>query len=245
MLNCPERTLSGTNLFSTRRDETENISDPDILRQQLVSLEEEIVQAAQPGHGQPERNSWTEHVVTQLLKKRATILNRMFALHCTEGEVCRFEKVNDALLRMTNRFYDEHQHLRRQLDQLPDMEEPSVGRLALFAQLNYCHDFEEPQLYAMEEDNFYGSRWNEMLEAIDSISKMDAHSWQDDERNNLDDGQTWAEGPLCIPQLEHICVCYLTHALCTRLPFSIPDLLRMTTYTCERTMWEVTEAKIE
>ena len=225
----------------TRQNGTENISDPDILRQKLVSLEEEIVRVAQPGLGQLERNSWTEG----LLKERATILNRMFALHCTEGEVRRFEKVNDALLKMTNRFHAEHQHLRRQLDQLPDMGEPSVGRLALFAQLNYCHDFEEPQLYAMEEDNFYGSRWNEMLEAIDSISKMDAHSWQDDERNNLDDGQTWAEGPLCIPQLEHICVCYLTHALCTHLPYSIPDLLRMTTYTCERTMWEVTEAKIE
>ena len=238
--------LSWENLLKhTRRDETENISDPDILRQQLVSLEEEIVQAAQPGHGQQERNSWTEHVVTQLLKKRATILNRMFALHCTEGEVCRFEKVNDALLKMTNRFYDEHQHLRHQLDRLPNMGEPSVGRFALFAQLNYCHDFEEPQLYAMEEDNFYGSRWNEMLEAIDSLSKPDAHCWQDDEVNNLDDGQTWAEGPLCIPQLEHVCVCYLAHALCTHLPYSIPDLLRMTTYTCERTMWEVAEAKIE
>ena len=238
--------LSWENLLKhTRRDATENISDPDILRQQLVSLEEEIVQAAQPGHGQLERNSWTEHVVTQLLKKRATIINRMFALHCTEGEVCRFEKVNDALLRMTNRFYAEHQHLRRQLDQLPDMGEPGVGRLTLFSQLNYCHDIEKPQLYAMAEDNFYGSRWNEMLEAIDSISKMDAHSWQDDERNNLDDGQTWAEGPLCIPQLEHICVCYLTHALCMHLPYSIPDLLRMTTYTCEHTMWKVARAKIE
>ena len=42
--------------------------------------------------------------------------------------------------------------------------------------------------------------------------------------------RTWAEGPLRIPQLDHLCVCYAVHALCTHMRYSIPDLLRMTTY---------------
>ena len=41
---------------------------------------------------------------------------------------------------------------------------------------------------------------------------------------------TRAEGPLRIPQFDHLCVCYAVHALCTHMRYSIPDLLRMTTY---------------
>ena len=227
------------------RNNLKHLTDTDFLRQELASTEEEIISLTHPFDGRIEPNSSVEKKVSQLLKDRAGILNRMFELHCTGNEVRRFEKVNDALLKMMNRFYAEHQRLRQQLDQLPDMEEPNVGKLSLFSEINYCHDFGELQLFVMAEDGFYGSRWNEMLWAIDSISKPDAHAWHDDDRNKLDDGQTWAEGPLCIPQLEHICVCYLTHALCTHLPYSIPDLLRMTTYFCERTMWEMAEVKIE
>ena len=42
--------------------------------------------------------------------------------------------------------------------------------------------------------------------------------------------RTRAEGHLRIPQLDHLCVCYAVHALCTHMHYSIPDLLRMTTY---------------
>lgn len=72
----------------------------------------------------------------------------------------------------------------------------------------------------------------------------EAHTIHNGESNKLDDGFTWAEGPLRIPQFEHICVCYLVHAFCTHLRYSIPDLLRMTTYICERSMWEMSEAEI-
>ena len=39
--------------------------------------------------------------------------------------------------------------------------------------------------------------------------------------NDMDDGSTWAEGPLRNPKLEHIIVCHALHALCTHMNWSI------------------------
>ena len=220
------------------------ISDTDTLHRMLAAKEEEILRMAKPFDGDLDWDTPTEKVLDQMLVERACILNRMFELHCTEAEVRRFEHVNEALLKMMNRFHEEQQQLNRQLDMLPDIGEHSANRFHLTGEINYCHDYEDPKLFPMEEDAFYGSHWNEMLWAVSSLSRMDAHTIHNGESNKLDDGQTWAEGPLRIPQFEHICVCYLVHALCTHLRYSIPDLLRMTTYTCERSMWEMSKAEI-
>ena len=220
------------------------MSDTDTLRKMLAANEKEILRVAKPFNGDLDWDTPTEEVLDRLLEERVCILNRMFELHCTEAEVHRFEYVNEALLKMMNRFHEEQQQLRQQLDMLPDIGEHSANRFHLIGEINYCHDYEDPKLFPMEEDAFYGSHWNEMLWAVSSLSRMDAHTIHNGESNYLDDGQTWAEGPLRIPQFEHICVCNLVHALCTHLHYSIPDLLRMTTYTCERSMWEMSEAEI-
>lgn len=221
------------------------ISDTDTLHRMLAAKEDEILRMAKPFDGDLDWDTPTEKVLDQMLEERACILNRMFELHCTEAEVRRFEHVNDALLKMMNRFHEEQQQLQKQLDMLPDIGEHGANRLYLIGEINYCHDYEDPKIFPMEEDAFYGSHWNEMLWAVSSLSRMDAHTIHNGESNHLDDGQTWAEGPLRIPQFEHICVCYLVHALCTHLRYSIPDLLRMTTYICERSMWEMSEADVD
>lgn len=221
------------------------ISDTDTLRKMLVATEDEILLIAKPFDGNLDWDTHTEEVLDRLLETRSCILNRMFELHCTEAEVRRFEHVNEALLKMMNRFHREQQQLQRQLDMLPDIGEHSANRFHLRGEINYCHDYEDPKLFPMEEDAFYGSRWNEMLWTISSLSRMDAHTIHEGESNHFDDGQTCAEGPLRIPQFEHICVCYLVHALCTHLRYSIPDLLRMTTYICERSMWEMSEGTVD
>lgn len=222
----------------------QRITDLDLLRTKLSTTEGEILREAKPFNGDLDWDTPTKEVLDRLLEERVCILNRMFELHCTEAEVRRFEHVNEALLKMINRFHEEQQQLNRQLDMLPDIGEHSANRFHLIGEINYCHDYEDPKLFPMEEDAFYESHWNEMLWVVSSLSRMDVHTIHNGESNKLDDGQTWAEGPLCIPQFEHICVCYLVHALCTHLRYSIPDLLRMTTYTCERSMWEMSEAEI-
>ena len=229
----------------TLKQNIQGISDMDKLRTMLASTEGEILHVAKPFNGNLDWDTYTGKMLDRMLEERACILNRMFEMHCTEAEVRRFEHVNDALLKMMNRFHEEQQQLQKQLDMLPDIGEHGANRLYLIGEINYCHDHEDPKIFPMEEDAFYGSHWNEMLWTVSSLSRMDAHTIHGGDSNKLDDGQTWAEGPLCIPQFEHICVCYLVHALCTHLRYSIPDLLRMTTYICERSMWEMSEGKIE
>ena len=228
----------------TLKQNIHGISDTDKLRAMLATTEEEILRVAKPFDGDLDWKTSTGKMLDWMLEERACILNRMFELHCTEAEVRRFEHVNEALLKMTNRFYEEQQQLQNQSDLLPNTGEHSANRFHLRGEINYCHDYEDPKLFPMEEDAFYGSHWNEMLWAVSSLSQMDAHTIHNGDSNKLDDGQTWAEGPLRIPQFEHICVCYLVHALCTHLHYSIPDLLRMTTYICERSMWELSEEEI-
>lgn len=244
--NLPDLQLSCLmwDIARNMRDNIQEISDSDKLRKMLAATENEILRVAKPFDGDLDWDTPTGKVLDRLLEERACILNRMFELHCTEAEVRRFEHVNEALLNMMNRFHEEQQQLNRQLDMLPDIGEHSANRFHLIGEINYCHDYEDPKLFQMEEDAFYGSHWNEMLWAVSSLSRMDAHTIHNGESNYLDDGQTWAEGSLRIPQFEHICVCYLVHALCTHLRYSIPDLLRMTTYTCERSMWELSKGEI-
>lgn len=229
----------------TLKQNIQGISDTDKLRAMLATTEGEILREAKPFDGDLDWKTSTGKMLDWMLEERACILNRMFELHCTKAEVRRFEHVNEALLKMMNRFHEEQQQLNRQLDMLPDIGEHSANRFHLIGEINYCHDYENPKLFPMEEDAFYGSHWNEMLWVVSSLSRMDAHTIHNGESNKLDDGQTWAEGPLRIPQFEHICVCYLVHALCTHLRYSIPDLLRMSTYICERSMWELSEAEVD
>ena len=54
--------------------------------------------------------------------------------------------------------------------------------------------------------------------------------------NTLDDGTTWAEGWIRHPKLEHLCVCYATHALITHSGYSIPDFLRLNTFEVKVTV---------
>ena len=229
----------------TLQQNIQELSDTDTLRKMLASTENEIIRVSKPFEGNLEWDSPTWRLLDRMLDERACILNQMFKLHCTEAEVRRFEHVNEALLKMMNRFHEEQQQLVRQLDMLPDIGEHGANRLHLKGEINYCHDHEEPNLFQMEEDAFYGSHWNEMLWAISSLSRIDIHTIHNGESNKLDDGLTWAEEPLRIPQFEHICICYLVHAICTHLHYSIPDLLRMTTYTCERSMWDMSEGTVD
>ena len=244
--NLPDLQLSCLmwDIARNMRDNIQEISDSDKLRKMLAATENDILRVAKPFDGDLDCDTSTGKVLDRLLEERACILNRMFELHCTEAEVRRFEHVNEALLNMMNRFHEEQQQLNRQLDMLPDIGEHSANRFHLIGEINYCHDYEDPKIFPMEEDAFYGSHWNEMLWAVSSLSRMDAHTIHNGESNKLDDGYTWAEGPLRIPQFEHICVCYLVHAFCTHLRYSIPDLLRMSTYICERSMCELSEGEI-
>lgn len=204
----------------------ENKDNIDQLRNRLQECEDYILRIAKPFKGYWDKA--TEEVISDHLRTRQWILDEMFEKHATEAEVRRFEVVNERLLALTKQLNEHHRTLREQMSAIHTL---SGEPFELETTLLYSHNEEDPQLFEMEEDAFYGSRWNEMLWVIGENSRLDDIGWCcGDHICDLDDGQTWAEGPLCIPQLDHICICYAVHALCTHMHYSIPDLLRMTTY---------------
>lgn len=205
------------------QEQKDNISQ---LRKRLQDCEDYILRIAKPFDGYWDKA--TEEVIGDHLGTRKWILDEMFEKHATEAEVRRFEVVNERLLALTKQLNEHHRTLQEQMSAIHNLGgEP----FELETTLLYSHNDDNPQLFTMEEDAFYGSRWNEMLWVICQNSRMDDIGWCcGGHICDLDDGQTWAEGPLRIPQLDHLCVCYAVHALCTHMRYSIPDLLRMTTY---------------
>jgi len=198
----------------------------DQLRKRLQDCEDYILRIAKPFDGYWDKA--TEEVIDDHLGTRQWILDEMFEKHATEAEVRRFEVVNERLLVLTRQLNERHRMLQDQMSTILTLE---GDPFELETTLLYSHNDDNPQLFEMEEDAFYGSRWNEMLWVICQNSRLDDICWCcGDHICDLDDGQTWAEGSLRIPQLDHLCICYAVHALCTHMHYSIPDLLRMTTY---------------
>lgn len=206
-------------------DHTEYKLNADVLRHCLQNIESDVMRIAKPFDGLADGTS--VRVVRDHLENRAWTLNRMFGLHVTEAEVRRFEEVNERLTQLTQDFNQRHRDLQQQIAILRMYDgEP----FELHTTLDYHHDPDNPCLHQMEDDGFYGSHWNEMLWALSETRPFEAIWCGGDHICDLDDGVSWAEGPLCIPQFEHICVCHLVHCLCTHQSYSIPDLLCMTTY---------------
>ena len=104
----------------------------------------------------------------------------------------------------------------------------------------------------LEDDEYYGSdfiRMEAILQETEknkpgmadvfcnwSLLKDKSPSATDAElecSNDMDDGSTWAEGPLRNPKLEHIVVCHALHALCSHMNWSIPDVLRINDLSIE------------
>ena len=104
----------------------------------------------------------------------------------------------------------------------------------------------------LEDDEYYGSDFIRMAAILQeteknkpgmadifcnwSLLKDNSPSATDAElecSNDMDDGSTWAEGPLRNPKLEHIIVCHALHALCTHMSWSIPDVLRINDLSIE------------
>lgn len=205
------------------------ITDAATLRQMLAQCENEIMRLAKDGGHCYYWPQDCEEDVREELGTRAVILNHMFALHCTPAEVRRFAEVNAALLKLEQQLKEWHNQLQEKFSAIYGLDgEPFQLDTALNGSID-----EDTPLFSMEEDSYYGSRWREMLDAICENSEIDAMA---DTHFDMEDGVSWAEGPLCIPQLEHVCVCYLFHALCTHLHYSIPDILRMTTYRIDYRM---------
>ncbi len=190
-----------------------------------------------------EINGWMsqkdlEEQVKDLLLDRHVILNKMFHMHVTEQEVARFREVNDRLTSLTRQMFADHRAL---------METPYVNSLEdvdsdCFVEVESILDVDEGgEVLEFADDADYGSNFAQMIDAIAWTEDLEIRSCtnlpgETIEPDYLDDGTSWAESNLVIPQFEDIIVCYAIHDLCVHKNYSIPDLLRIPSYTISHTI---------
>ncbi len=190
-----------------------------------------------------------KEVVGSLLSERYLILSEMFDQHCSDSEVERFERQNERLYSLTGDMFSRTGKLYRQMLSTP--LDDKDDDLTVEGSLRFWGDSAQ-DVISLEDDDYYRSDFTKMIivnamlqqdkfgfmEVMNcspywSASKDLKPTMSDKElglENTLDDGTTWAEGWMRHPKLDHICVCYATHAFITHSGYSIPDFLRMNTF---------------
>lgn len=171
--------------------------------------------------------------VKDLLGDRHYILNQMFRLHITEREIERFREVNAHLLELSRQLFKEHHKLVECLETNPIRDIAPNGTIEVESLLDVD---EGGSLFLFDDDEDYGSNFSKIADAIAwtedlEIRSCNTYLGERPESDNLDDGTTWAEGCLDLPQFKDIIVCYAVHDLCTHKNYSVPDLLRLQSYT--------------
>ena len=176
-----------------------------------------------------------EEQVKELLSDRHFILGKMFRLHVTEQEVTRFRDVNDHLSELTRKMFSEHVKLLDSLKGNPVLSVVSWDDVIVESKL----DVEErTEVLHYDADDDYGSNFAQMIEALAWTEDLEIYSCntilgEKPEPDCLDDGCSWAEGCLDVPQFDSIGVCYAVHDLCTHKNYSVPDLLRIRSYSLQ------------
>ena len=213
-------------------------------KQELTKIEKQIQDM---GPYFPPIYKWGQHkkeVLKILLRKRCNLLNEMF--ECRPEELERFKKVNDLLNDLTKKMHNKALSLYRSI--LAQGYDPEFDDdIMVEGTLRYV--FNDKCDSVIQEDvlpNIYGSDFETMMNILydlytDADENDCASCWTSydlQHRSNmpaedlrlddfLDDGDTWDEVPLDLPEFKDICICHAVHDLCCHKSFSIPDLIRM------------------
>lgn len=171
--------------------------------------------------------------VEDLLSDRHFIMDKMFRLHVTEQEVTCICKVNAHLQELSRKMFNEHKQLLDSLKDNPILSVTCWEDVVVESRLDVD---EGAEILHYDDDDDYGSDFTQMIDAIAWTEYLEIHSCfttlgEEPEPDHLDDSTTWAEGCLDVPQFEGIGVCYAVHDLCTHKNYSVPDLLRIQSYS--------------
>lgn len=220
------------------------IKNPDILRTRLLKTEEKIKDIVGKTHN---GYAWDmcpvqRNKIDFLLSDRSAYLNRMFL--ATPEEVKRFEELNNKLLKMADDMRKRSAMLWETMVQMKKMPEFD-DEYEVQGILKVQGWDEEEEVLKLPEDDYYGSDFQFMSEVLHEmvpdcmnqaycLSGLEPCNFETGKTDpgtaftdTMEDGTTWAEGPLWHPALSHICICHPIHDICTHNPFSIPDLLRI------------------
>lgn len=203
-------------------------ADTDYLQRYLRQCKSEILMLAYDENDRELFILSNEDRILEQAEIRCALLNRMFELHCSEANIRDLEATNNRLIQMEAKVLEIHKQRHQQLTAIhPDYK--------LDTNLTYCHDAQNPQLVIREDDGFYGSQWNDIIEILDTIHSIEMtdslYYCSGDFYDSYHNGLPLKEPCKINLALPHdISFCYSLCELCNSQYYSIPDILRMTTY---------------
>lgn len=192
----------------------------------------------------------TKERIVSLVKDRQCILNRMFRR--TPQEIAHLKVVNDLLLDLTEQMYRRTADLYRSLLQMKKVDSFDDD-YEINGKLSFSYNGDESVLQ-LEDDACYGSDFSYMIGIADVVVCKSHHYCEHLEQFHIvynpshtpditdeqleatsfmNDGMTWGEGVLRIPELQDVVICYALHDLYDHKPYSIPDVLRMNDFWVE------------
>ena len=203
-------------------------ADTDYLQRYLRQCKSEILMLA---YDENDRELFILSNQDRILRKaeiRCALLNRMFELSYSEANIRDLEMTNRRLVQMEAKVLEVHKQRHQQLITI----HPNYK---LDTNLTYCHDAQNPQLIIREDDDFYDSQWSDMMEILDTIHSIEmtdslyycSGDFYDSYHNGLPLKES-CEIDLALPY--EISFCYSFCELCNHQHYSIPDIMRMTTY---------------
>lgn len=203
-------------------------TDTDYLRRYLRQCESEILSLAYDENDKEMFVISNSNRILAQAEIRCALLNRMFELNYSESHFRDLEMTNQRLVEMEAKVSEIHKQRYQRLTCIhPDYKQNTI--------LIYHHDAQNPRLITREDDCFYGSEWNEMLNILDMIHGMDMtddlYGCDGDFFDSYHNGLPYEEPceiDLALPQ--EISFCYSFSELCNRQHYSVPDIMRMTTY---------------
>ena len=188
--------------------------------------------------------------VRDMMAERKEVLDALFKIHCTDKDIVRLERINVLLLKLTNQAFHRTANYYRAFLAMPEKEKDTLGG-HVYGTLSPFY-IKPSCVLRLEDDEYYGSDFMRMARILTRTEKYGCRlntqlvrqglspeyipSMTDEELgtiNTLDDGVSWAEGPLQNPKFKHFTICYALHDLCTHMNFSIPDILRMNDFKVE------------
>lgn len=158
------------------------------------------------------------------MKEKAKILDCLFVLHFNDADYARLSKVNSKLETYEQILVAKHKDMYANLQAVDK-------RVSLRSTIEYWNDDENPQLEPLDDDAYYGSKWNQMMDILVLAELVDNELFQVD-----DDGWTpytdgWREYEKASFSIApDIKPCYAFWDLIQTKLYSIPDVLQMTTY---------------
>ena len=158
------------------------------------------------------------------MKERAMILDRLFELHFNDDDRARLSKANAMLETYEQILFEKHTDMYGKL-QAVDM------RYTLKSTIEYWHDDKNPQLEPLTDDAFYGSRWNRMLDILNTVELVYSALFECDDNGYTPYTDGWRMySNASFSMAPDIQPCYTFWDLISSKVYSIPDVLQMTTY---------------